>query len=77
VHEKGINGYNDDYIQVPSIIPKTTTDLEPDFDYDWSKIVYRDLKKMKSEDAPLPFDKFVTMLHYVDANLMHDCQPYA
>jgi hypothetical protein len=25
VHENGINDYNDDYIQLPAIIPKITT----------------------------------------------------
>jgi hypothetical protein len=34
--------------------------------------VYGDLKKMKSKDAPEPLGNFVTMSHYVDANLMHD-----
>jgi hypothetical protein len=72
VHENGINGYNDDFIQVPAIIPKVTTKQEPDFDYDWSKTVYGDLKQMKSEDSPEPLGNFVTMSHYVDANLMHD-----
>jgi hypothetical protein len=72
VHENGINGYNDDFIQVPAIIPKVTTKQEPDFDYDWSRTVYGDLKKMKSEDSPEPLGNFVIMSHYVDANLMHD-----
>jgi hypothetical protein len=72
VHENGINGYNDDYIQVPVIIAKITTKQEPDFDSDWSKTVYGDLKKMKSEDASEPVGNFVTMSHYVDANRMHE-----
>jgi hypothetical protein len=33
----------------------------PDFDYDWSKTVYRDLQEMKPEDAPEPFGNFVSM----------------
>ena len=44
----------------------------PDFDYDWSKTVYGELVELKPEDAPEPLGKFVTMSHYVDANLMHD-----
>jgi hypothetical protein len=44
----------------------------PDFDYDWSKTVYEDLKEMKPDDATEPLGNFVTMSHYVDANLMHD-----
>jgi hypothetical protein len=44
----------------------------PDLDYDWWKTVYRDHKEMKPEDAPELLGNFVTMSHYVDANLMHD-----
>ena len=44
----------------------------PDFDYDWSKTVYGELEELKPDDAPEPLGKFVTMSHYVDANLMHD-----
>jgi hypothetical protein len=44
----------------------------PDFDYDWSKTVYRDLKEMKPEDAPEPLGNFFTMSLYVDSNLMND-----
>jgi hypothetical protein len=72
VHGFEADGYYDAYIQVPAIIPKITTKQEPDFDYNWSKTVYGDLKKMKSEDAPEPLGNFVTMSHYVDANLMHN-----
>jgi hypothetical protein len=44
----------------------------PDFEYDWSKSVYGELKEIKPTDAPKPLGKFVTLTHYVDANLMHD-----
>jgi hypothetical protein len=71
MHGNG-NGYNDYYIQVPAIIPKITIKQEPDFDYEWSKTVYGDLKKLKSEDALEPLGISVTMSHYFDTNLMHD-----
>jgi hypothetical protein len=44
----------------------------PDFEHDWSKTVYRELKEIKPDDAPEPLGRFVTSTHYVDANLMHD-----
>ena len=44
----------------------------PDFNYDWSKSVYGELEEMKPMDAPEPLGQFVTLTHYVDANLMHD-----
>ena len=45
----------------------------PEQDFDWSKSVYGgDLKELIPEDAPEPLGKFVTLTHYVDANLMHD-----
>ena len=44
----------------------------PDFEYDWAKTVYGEIEEMIPEDAPIPLGKFVTMSHYVDANLMHD-----
>ena len=44
----------------------------PDFEYDWSQTVYGNVKEHKPSDAPKPLGKFVTLTHYVDANLMHD-----
>ena len=45
----------------------------PEQNFDWSKSVYGDdLKELIPEDAPEPLGKFVTLTHYVDANLMHD-----
>jgi Reverse transcriptase (RNA-dependent DNA polymerase) len=44
----------------------------PHHDFDWSQTVYGELKEIKPHDAPLPLGKFVTLTHYVDANLMHD-----
>ena len=50
---------------------------EPDFsglpsaEFDWEKTVYGNCKEIIPKDAPLPKGKFVTMFHYVDANLMH------
>jgi hypothetical protein len=43
-HEHEIKSYNDDDIQVPSIMAKITTKQETDFDYDLSKTVCNDLK---------------------------------
>ena len=50
---------------------------EPDFsglptnEYDWEKTVYGNCKEMLPKDTPDPKGKFVTLFHYVDANLMH------
>lgn len=44
----------------------------PVFEYDWSQTVYGNVKEIKPHDAPKPLGKFVTLTHYVDANLMHD-----
>jgi hypothetical protein len=44
----------------------------PDFQYEWSKSVYGELHEVKPTDAPEPLGNYVTMTHYVDANLMHD-----
>ena len=43
----------------------------PNFEYDWTK-VYGELKELVPEDAPEPLGKFVTLTHFVDANLLHD-----
>jgi hypothetical protein len=44
----------------------------PDAEYDWAKSVYGEVKEIIPDDAPEPLGKFVTLTHYVDANLMHD-----
>ena len=44
----------------------------PDFEYDWSQTIYGNVKEYKPSDAPKPLGKYVTLTHYVDANLMHD-----
>jgi hypothetical protein len=44
----------------------------PDFEYDWCKGVYGTLEELKPTDAPQPLGNYVTLTHYVDANLMHD-----
>ena len=44
----------------------------PDFEYDWSRSIYGNVKEYKPSDAPKPLGKYVTLTHYVDANLMHD-----
>ena len=44
----------------------------PDFQYDWSKSIYGELQEKKTTDALEPLGHFVTLTHYVDANVMHD-----
>ena len=44
----------------------------PNFTYDWSRTVYGAIEEMLPNDAPEPLGKFVTLTHFVDANLMHD-----
>jgi len=44
----------------------------PEQDFDWMHTVYGELKEILPTDAPEPLGKFVTLTHYVDANLMHD-----
>ena len=39
---------------------------------DWSKTAYGDPKEDIPHDAPVPLGKRVTLIHYFDANLMHD-----
>ena len=40
-------------------------------DQEWYHI-YGDVSELLPSDAPKPLGKFVTLTHYVDANLMHD-----
>ena len=44
----------------------------PDVQYDWARTVYGEVKEMLPTDAPEPLGKYVTLTHYVDANLMHN-----
>ena len=39
---------------------------------DWSKSIYGDHTEELPDDAPTPLGKEVVLLHYFDANLMHD-----
>jgi hypothetical protein len=51
---------------------------EPDYsdlpvrEFDWSRSVYGQIEELLPHDFPEPLGKFVTLTHYVDANLMHD-----
>ena len=51
---------------------------EPDYsdlhipEYDWSTSVYGNPKEEIPKDAPEPLGAWVTLTHFVDANLMHD-----
>ena len=44
----------------------------PDITYDWAQSVYGNVKEVIPEDCPKPLGKYVTLSHYVDANLYHD-----
>jgi hypothetical protein len=44
----------------------------PDLEHDWSKSVYGEITETIPHDAPEPLGKYVTLTHFVDANLMHD-----
>jgi hypothetical protein len=44
----------------------------PEQDFDWAYSVYGDVREETFADAPEPLGKFVTLTHYVDANLFHD-----
>jgi hypothetical protein len=51
---------------------------EPDFsnisdpEYDWTYTVYGKVKELLPKVAHEPLGNYVTLSHYVDANLMHD-----
>ena len=40
--------------------------------YDWSKSIYGDHPEEVPSDVPTPLGRKVTLIHYFDANLMHD-----
>ena len=44
----------------------------PDQEFDWAHTVYGNVEELIPEDMPTPLGCFVTMSHYVDANLFHD-----
>ncbi|KAG7345437.1 hypothetical protein IV203_032968 [Nitzschia inconspicua] len=44
----------------------------PIFEFDWSRTVYGFMSELLPKDAPEPLGKWVTLTHFVDANLMHD-----
>jgi hypothetical protein len=43
----------------------------PTLEYDWERSVYGNVTEDIPSDAPPPLGKFVTLTHYVDANLYH------
>jgi len=43
----------------------------PDQDFDWTNSVYGDFTEEIPEDCPTPLGRWVTLTHYVDANLFH------
>ena len=51
---------------------------EPDYsnlqeeEYEWSKSVYGNVSEVVPKDAHEPLGNYVTLSHYVDANLYHD-----
>jgi hypothetical protein len=44
----------------------------PDLEHDWSRSVYGEITEIIPHNAPEPLGNYVTLTHYVDANLMHD-----
>ncbi len=44
----------------------------PDQQFDWAYTVYGHMEKVVPHDMPTTLGKFVTLMHYVDANLYHD-----
>jgi hypothetical protein len=44
----------------------------PEQDFDWAYSVYGNVREEELTDAPEPLGKYVTLTHYVDANLFHD-----
>ena len=40
-------------------------------EHSWEKSMYGNVKELIPTDAPKPYGKYVTSVHYVDANLMH------
>jgi hypothetical protein len=44
----------------------------PEQDFDWAYSVYGNIREILPKNAPEPLGKYVTLTHYVDANLYHD-----
>ncbi len=44
----------------------------PDQQFDWAYTIYGCVKEVLPHDMPTPLGKFVTLTHYMDANLYHD-----
>jgi hypothetical protein len=44
----------------------------PDQEFDWTYSVYGNIREEELPNAPEPLGKYVTLTHYVDANLFHD-----
>ena len=44
----------------------------PEQNFDWDNIVYGDITEMIPDDIPHPLGKYVTISHFLDANLYHD-----
>ena len=44
----------------------------PEQSFDWAYSVYGNVQEVKLTDAPEALGKYVTLTHYVDANLFHD-----
>ena len=44
----------------------------PDQQFDWAYTIYSHMEEVLPHDMPTPLGKFVTLTHYVDANLYHD-----
>jgi hypothetical protein len=44
----------------------------PEQDFDWAYSVYGNNREVEPTDAPEPIGKYVTLTHYVNANLFHD-----
>jgi hypothetical protein len=44
----------------------------PEMEHDWSRLAYWEISDLIPQDAPDPVGKMVTLMHYVDDNLIHD-----
>ena len=44
----------------------------PNLEHDWARSVYGEIAELIPHDIPEPLGNYVTLTHYVDANLMHD-----
>ena len=44
----------------------------PEQEYEWAHTVYGNVKEILPHNAPEPLGNYVTLTHYVDANLYHD-----